>query len=469
MNSKNNYTGQKALVMGLGLHGGGVESARFLVNRGAEVSVTDLHNEKILAPSLEKLSGLPIHYILGRHEMADFENADFVVKNPGVRRNSPYLLASRRVETDMSLFLAECPARIIAITGSKGKSTAASALQWVLAAREQANCGKSYIGGNITISPLVFLDKLKSEDDVVLELSSWQLGDLQDKQKDGGAGRLLKPRAAVFTAIMSDHQNYYNSMKEYVNDKRNLYRGQDQNDVTIAENDDWGRSFLAESRGRPLVYGENPLSPGTAGGWLSGPDRPAFGRLYGGDAMELVPERLLIPGYHQKKNLLAASLALLDLGLPAPFIAEALGKFRGVPHRLEFFHEQDGIRFYNDSAATIPEAAAAALNAFTGPVILIAGGADKKLDFNPLARAASRAKRIILLDGSGTEKLMALLDSAGIPYLGPFNSELPAAEAALNIAEKGDTVLLSPGCASFGMFVNEFERGDRWKAAILGT
>jgi len=477
---KDKFAGMKVLVMGLGLHGGGTESARFLAARGADVTVTDLRDEKVLAPSMENLKDYPVRYVLGRHETEDFQNADFVVKNPGVRPDSPYLKAARRVETDISLFLAACAAfapRISAVTGTKGKSTSSSAMYWVLnesrtkAARPLD--GKAHLGGNITVSPLTFLDELEAGDDVVLELSSFQLGDLRGRE-------LLKPRAAILTCILRDHLDRYGTMEAYVGDKRLIYRNQDEKDVTVAGTDDWGKSFHRESRGRPLTFtsGET-LADGIGGGWIPDPKGPGLARVWeipGGNEtpgriVELVPERPLIPGSHQKRNLLATGLALLDLGLPPDFIRESLGRFPGVEHRLEFFHESGGVRFYNDSAATIPEAAASAINAFEQPdgkpaLILVTGGTDKDLDFTLLAKAAASAKTLILLAGTGTIKLKALLDSGGIPYMGPFDSPQTAAKAAVEAASPGDTVLLSPGCASFGMFLNEFDRGRKWKEAV---
>jgi UDP-N-acetylmuramoylalanine--D-glutamate ligase len=190
-------------------------------------------------------------------------------------------------------------------------------------------------------------------------------------------------------------------------------------------------------------------------------------RAASGKTVELVPAQVLVPGYHQKKNLLAAALSLLDLGLSPEFIRESLGSFPGIEHRLEFFHEERGIRFYNDTAATIPEAAAAAVEAFDRPVVLITGGTDKNLDFDCLAAAAPKAKAIVLLAGTGSDKLRLLLDQAGVAYQGPWDSVDGALRSALSMASTGDAVLLSPGCASFGMFLNEFDRGLKWKEAVL--
>jgi UDP-N-acetylmuramoylalanine--D-glutamate ligase len=461
----------RVLVMGLGLHGGGVESARYLLSRGAEVTVTDLRDEKALAPSIEKLKDAgSVRYVLGSHRIEDFEQADMVIKNPGVPPDSPFLRAARRIETDISLFLAASPARLTAVTGSKGKSSTASAIHWVLAEGRNRGLlpGKSCLGGNITRSPLIFLETLDREDDVVLELSSWQLGDLKGRMREDGAHSraLLKPRCAVITSIMADHLNRYGTMENYVADKRIIYQGQDRHDATIAAGDGWGRSFLRETPGRSLVYGEDPLPAGTVGGWISGPEGSGYALLSSGDRVEVVPPRILLPGRHQKKNLLAAALALLDLGLPPELIRDALGTFPGIEHRLEFFYEGGGIRFYNDTAATIPEAAAAAVAAFEPGPVLVTGGTDKDLDFAPLVRAAVRAKALVLLAGSGSDKLCPLLRHEGIPYRGPFDSVDAAVKAALEAASAGDTVVLSPGCASFGMFNNEFDRGRQWKEAV---
>jgi UDP-N-acetylmuramoylalanine--D-glutamate ligase len=482
MSITDSCSGMKITVMGLGLNGGGLESARYLAGKGALVTVTDTKDEKALASSVEELeadAGIRgrIRYVLGRHENEDFTAADIVIKNPGVRADSPYLALAKRIETDISLFLAASPARLIAVTGSKGKSGTASALYRALAqAREKGLAeGKAFLGGNITVSPLSFLDELEEKDDVVLELSSWQLGDLR---LCGGGAALLKPRCALITSIMRDHQDRYSGMDDYVNDKREIYRRQDKTDLTVASADDeWGRSFLRESPGRVLPFSEHPLPETTAGGWVSG-SGPGFARLYpGAEPFPAVPANPVVPGRSQKKNLLAAALVLLDLGFPAAFVRESLGSFPGIEHRLELFHEAAGIRFYNDSAATIPEAAAAAVEALAGngekPLVLVTGGTDKNLDYGPLAEAAARAKEVILLEGSGSEKIVPLLRAAGIPFQGPFGDLETAVTRAVSkagnlAAGAADPVyvVLSPGCASFGMFKNEFDRGRRWKEAV---
>jgi UDP-N-acetylmuramoylalanine--D-glutamate ligase len=480
------YRGKKVLVMGLGLHGGGLESACYFLKKGAEVTVTDLKDEKTLSSAIGKLedtrTGLkcpPVRYVLGRHETGDFENADIVVKNPGVRRNSPFLKCARQIETDISVFLARSPARLFAVTGSKGKSGVSSALCRILSlAHNLSGSGKAALGGNITVSPLSFLNELAPVDDVVLELSSWQLADLRGRLRPDSSRPepLLKPKAAVITAIMPDHMNYYSSMEEYVNDKRVIYQGQDQDDITIAGNTEWGRSFTGESRGRPVLYGDAPID-GESCGWVdnSGAGLACLqGNFPGaGDIVELVPSSIRA-AKHERQNLLAAALAAYSAGVEPAVIREALLSYQGLEHRLELFHKVEGIEFYNDSAATVPEASAAAVEALSGrPLVLVAGGSDKNLDFSPLVTAAQSASSLILLSGSGSEKLKGLLDKARIGYSGPFDCIDAAARRAIEEAKKfcketgSCNVALSPGCTSFEMFDNEFDRGRKWKEACL--
>ena len=305
---------------------------------------------------------------------------------------------------------------------------------------------------------------------MVLELSSFQLGDLKGR-KAGDGSPLLKPKAAILTAIMPDHLDRYVSMEEYIDDKRNIYRGQDADCVTVAGDDSWGKSFLSETKGRPLVYSRLPLGEGTNGGWLDG-----YARLYGfnnisEEITELLPQSLSVPGEHQKLNMLSAALAAFACGVSAQTIRGALTDFKGIEHRLEFFHEANGVRFYNDSAATIPEAAAACIEALSAisPLVLVTGGTDKNLDFSALVKAAVKAKEIILLAGTGSEKLIPMLNEAGISFNGPFDDLDKAVrfayEKALNM--QNCIVALSPGCASFGMFLNEFDRGRKWKESCI--
>jgi UDP-N-acetylmuramoylalanine--D-glutamate ligase len=444
--------------MGLGLNGGGLASALFLARHGARLTVTDMKDETALAEPLAALEGLSIRFALGRHELDDFSSADLVIKNPAVRPDSPYIRAAKAVETDISLFLRLTPSPIIAVTGSKGKSSTSSAIHHGLIAAEK----KAFLGGNIALSPLTFLDQTTADTPVVLELSSWQLADMRDLG-------VLKPRIALITSIMPDHMNRYHSMEEYVADKKLIYAGQDETCWTACNRDDpWGRSFAAETRARVAWYADR--DEGLPGAWLEvGSEgesrRRGFFSAEGGPEEILGPD-LLVPGAHQRKNLLGAALALRLFGLEASTVRDAMASFPGVEHRLEYFAEKDGVKWYNDSAATIPQAVAAAISSFEAPVVLITGGTDKNIDFEPVRAAYGRSRLLILLAGSGTEKLRALLDEDGVPYIGPFDELGTAVEEAAARAKPGDVVILSPGCTSFGMFLHEFDRGKKFKETV---
>ena len=468
--------GLKVTVMGLGLHGGGLTCARFLARRGARVTVTDNRQDPgVFAAVLPELAALGVRTVLGRHDEEDFRDAELVIKNPAVPPSSPFLALARErgvpVETDLSLFLRLCSNPLVAVTGSKGKSTAAAAAHFCLLARHPG----ARLGGNISVSPLSFLEELGPEDPVVLELSSWQLGDLR------GRG-LLDPRVAVVTTILRDHQDKYPDMEAYVADKAVLLEGQSpEHFAVLGYGDPWQERFAERTRARVRWVSDRPL-PGTSeGAYLEA----ELGWVReGGRRVAILGPELAVAGAHNRRNLLAAGLAAYLFGQDAPSISRRLGEFPGLEHRLELVRELRGVRFYNDSAATIPEAAAAALESLPPPVFLITGGTDKKLDFRPLAEAIQRAAGVYLLAGSGSDKLQALLETRGSSWEGPFDSleqalsraaaaaaraSGPAGGTALHgsAAQRGSAVLLSPGCASFEMFLNEFDRGRRFKALVL--
>jgi len=450
--------GARVTVMGLGLHGGGLASARFLARRGARVTVTDNRRDPaVFAAVLPELQALGVRTVLGRHEEQDFRDTEMVLKNPAVPQGSLFLATAREhgvpVETDLSLFLQLCESPVIGVTGSKGKSTTAAAAHFTLLASHPG----ARLGGNITVSPLDFLDELTPRDPVVLELSSWQLADLR------GRG-VLVPRVAVLTVILPDHQDRYPDMQTYVADKAVLFEGQRPGDVAVLNHrDPWQARLPERTPARIRWFSDRPLPPGLEGAYLDN----GRGLLRAdGRTVALLGRELAVPGVHTRYNLLAAGLAAYSLGQDPGTIERRLGEFPGLEHRLELVRELGGVRFYNDSAATIPEAAAAALESLPGPLLLIAGGTDKNLDFRPLAAAIGRAAAVFLLAGSGTEKLRGLLERAGKAYHGPFPSLEEALGRAAEAATPGSTVVLSPGCASFEMFLNEFDRGRRFKALV---
>ncbi|MBB6482552.1 UDP-N-acetylmuramoyl-L-alanine--D-glutamate ligase [Spirochaeta isovalerica] len=453
--TRNALKDSKITVMGLGLHGGGIATARFLAEAGARVTVTDLGSPEKLASSIEQLSGLDIQYVLGEHREKDFTEADLVIKNPAVPSGSPFLKMAKQIETDISLFLQLTDNPLIAVTGSKGKSTTVSAIHHVMKMADP----RTRLGGNITVSPLSFINELGKDDLVILELSSWQLHDLGERD-------LLKPDIALITNIMYDHQNRYSTFRDYVNDKKLIYRNQKPGQVSIFGEDSWAEEFCSESRGDVYRFFQNKPSEPITGrcGWLE--ENRGFFTESGSEIIEIVPETLSVPGEHFRLNMLIAGMVLYKAGLKPELIREGLSGFKGVPHRMEHFATKEGIDFYNDSAATIPEAVAAAVESFKNPPVLITGGTDKELKFEVLGDALKGAKGIFLLEGSGTDKIMPVLRRNGISWNGPYKSLKEALEEAYKIASRGDAIILSPGCTSFGMFLNEFDRGDRFRELV---
>ena len=455
--------GVKVTVMGLGINGGGLASALFFARHGAEVTVTDLRPASVLRESMEGLRDFPVRYVLERHEENDFTSADVVIKNPAVPPTSPFLMAARNrgvaVETDLSVFLSLARNPILAVTGSKGKSTTASAIAFGLARVFPG----ARLGGNITVSPLAFIDELDAATPVVLELSSWQLGDLK------GRG-LLAPLVSAFTVILPDHLDKYAGMQEYVADKTAIFQEQrpDQNAIFNLD-DPWQRDFPKMTKARSWFYSRHALPDGLDGAWLE--EGGAGGRLTARSRGSRILGAALLPGVHNRMNLLCAGLALHLYGIKAEVVCRALAEFPGVEHRLEMFREWKGIRFYNDSAATIPHATVEALRSLPAPVVLLTGGTDKNIDFSPLAEVAGVPSAIVLLAGTGSEKIRGILDAAGVSYDGPYPALGEAVGAAMRKAaavrgEEGVAVLFSPGCTSFGMFLNEFDRGRKFKEIV---
>jgi len=451
------YKGLEVLVMGLGLHGGGTATARFLTERGAKVRCTDLRSEVDLEPSLKELEDLDIRYTLGSHREEDFKKADMIVKNPAVPSNSPWLAGRKNIETDISLFLRTSDSPLLALTGSKGKSTAVSALHHVM----RVTFPGTKLGGNITVSPLSFIHDLKEEDPVILELSSWQLADLRGR-------KLLHPRICGITNLMHDHQNRYESFEDYEADKTVILENLDPGDYSVFPDDDFGKRWAELSRGTSLMISGNiPVSEDFCGAYLDENRRGWFtGTPGAGSEKELLlPETLQVPGEPFRINLLFASTMARLWGCSTETILHAISGYPGVPYRMEMFMESGGIRYYDDTTATIPDACAAAVKAMDRPVVLIAGGTDKELDFTPFDEVAGIPKRIIMLRGSASETWIPRLLSAGIAVDGPYDSMETAVSAAAKSAEPGDAVLLSPGATSFGMFQHEFQRGEAFKNA----
>jgi UDP-N-acetylmuramoylalanine--D-glutamate ligase len=427
------FSGKKITVMGLGLLGRGLSDTLFLIRCGAEVTVTDLKTAEELAPSVKRLEGLPCRLRLGAHDPDDFINADMILRGAGVPRSSPFLLMAAEhgipVEMDESLFCRHFQGRIIGVTGTRGKTTTTILIHEILSAHRAG----VHLSGNVMgRATLPLLETAGPDDTVVLELSSWQLQGFHDAK--------MSPHAAIFTNIYPDHLDKYADMDEYIEDKKAIYRYQTDGDFCIFNGDQPETARLAE---------ESPA----ATDFFSVTDVPKDWRLK-------------IPGAHNRANVAAAVALTRKLLVPEEVIRAAVQSFAGVEHRLQWLGEKHGIAFINDSASTTPVAGCAALDSMPDRrVLLIAGGSDKKLDLRPFARAAAaRCAKIALLQGDATDALAREIMAAGgaEKLLDSFHDLRSAVEKLVEEAVTGDVVLLSPGCASFGMFKNEYDRGDQF-------
>ncbi len=451
---------KRVTVMGLGTRGGGLGVARWLVDQGARVTITDLRSEPELSDSIEALGDLDVRLALGGHDERDFTpaGADLVVRNPGVRLTSRYLQFARSsgvpIEMEMSLFLRRCPAPVIGITGTKGKTTTSLLCGAMLTAWNS----KTIIAGNMGVTALGRLASITEDTPVVLELSSWQVEALREHR--------LAPHIAVLTNISEDHLDAYDSFEDYANTKRSLVQNLSADGFAVLNRDDpETRKAGVDTIGCIARFG---AEPGTMNGcWIAA--RTLIWRWRGDETTIELPPTSALAGAHQPWNAAAAVAAAFLYGAPPEAIAAGLQAFAGAPHRQERIATVDGVLYVNDSAATAPAAAISALKSFRERRIhLIAGGSDKKADLSAfVAEAGASAHRIYLLKGAATEKLESMLAPWSDAIAGVFTSMDAAVEAAANAAGQGDVVLLAPACASFGMFHDEFDRGDQFRASVL--
>jgi len=457
------YSGTNVLVMGLGVHGGGLGVARYMARNGANVRVTDLRTYDKMQASIDALEadGLKIEYTLGEHREDDFAWADVVVKNPAVPRESPWLRLARSlgkpIEMEISLFLKLCPAPVIGVTGTKGKSTTAT-WTWEMLRRWKP---ETVLAGNLRVSALEALPRIEPDTPVVLELSSWQLEGLEEPG--------ISPHIGAVTNLSPDHMDRYRGMEDYGRAKQLIFRNQ------RPERDDYAVLNAAD----PVVSewaSDAPANVAWFGPTASGVRRPgvfAGGEWllwYYSEGIEIplvTTKEVQLPGSHNLLNAACASTLALLAGAPLEAVRAGLREFTGVADRMEYLAAVGGVHFYNDTTSTTPASAIAALRALEGPIVLIAGGADKKLDFSELAPvAAERAQTVVMLDGTATDLMERQFREAGASILGRYSDFAQAVHDAWRAAPPGGSVLLSPGTASFGMFTNEFDRGERFRAIV---
>jgi len=394
--TKAHWKGVQVLILGLGQYpqGSGVSAALAFARAGACVTVTDLKSAIDLGANVRRLKRFSnVRFVFGRHDLNDVKTADLIVANPRVRPNSPEMRLARKmgkkIASDISIFLDHCSATVIAVTGTRGKSTTSS----LIAAMLRASGIRVWLGGNILVSPLTFLSRVRPKDVVVLELSSWQCESLAFVHR--------VPRIAVITNLMRDHLNAYDGMEDYAEAKAQIFRHQSSGDLLIVNDADaYGCAWAQEAPGTVKRFGTR-----------KGLDaRVAGGAIYVGASRVIRLEEMRLLGSHNAQNASAAAIAAAEAGASVPGIQKTLRTFVPLPHRLETVRLRRGVRFVNDTTATTPDGTIAAIRALapiTKRLWLIAGGADKELEYRPLGEEIARVRRsisILLLPGNASKK-----------------------------------------------------------------
>ena len=468
-----NWKNKRVTVMGLGSFGGGVGVTRWLVAQGAKVLVTDKLPAEKLKDALEQLAGLDITYRLGGHEQRDFRALDLLVVNPAVPEASEHLQIARAANvpltTEINLFVERCPARCIGVTGSVGKSTITAMLGHVLERATKrrcdpprlANCAtegaaapvarRVWVGGNIGRSLLDALPEMTADDLVVLELSSFQLQRTPLVR--------WSPHVAVVTDITPNHLDWHGTFEAYTAAKLNIVRFQDPDrDAALVHQ----RLNIAQ-----LVEQTPGLRGATLQPWSYGLDGDTPRLLRGEQEIRWDKLRLGVPGRHNRENAAAALGVAHTLGVPDDAALAALATFEALPHRLQRVGERAGVTYYDDSKSTTPEAALTALAAFDTQLLVILGGYDKGSDLRPLAQSAARRARFVACIGKTGRGIADAVISAG--GRAEFCDDLTAAVARCRQeARAGDTVLLSPACASWDQFTDYRARGRLFARLVRG-
>ncbi|WP_417377574.1 UDP-N-acetylmuramoyl-L-alanine--D-glutamate ligase [Gimesia sp.] len=448
--------GKHVAVLGLGKFGGGVATVRFLVERGARVTVIDAKPAQALQASLQELKDCSdVTFQLG-DQSPGLPDTDLLVVNPAIPPGHALLREAARqqipVTSEIELFWQLNPGRVIGVTGSNGKSTTTAMIHCILKAAGK----RCWLGGNIGISLLPVLEQVQSEDWVVLELSSFQLDALNRIH--------VSPKIAVVTNFSPNHLDWHQTLAHYRQAKQTILRWQTGSDVAVLNQDD-PELHTWHTRGNILDFGTHAeLDPDLV------VDQEQF--LFKEKMVSLTP-RLKVPGAHNRTNAAAAMLACRVAGIAHHDLKRGLESFTGLPHRLEFIGEYQQRKFYNDSLATTPESAICALKAFQDdPLILLAGGSNKQVDLTEfVAQLQSQTKATALMGqtgklmhdslqvqrGSDQNKKYALISQPQATFEAAF-------DWAFQQSAPGDVILLSPGCASYDWFSSFVERGERFIA-----
>ena len=454
------FKGKRVLVVGFGKSG--VSAARFMAAEGARVTVTDMKQKTELAESVAACADLKIEYELGRHNGRTFATSELILLSPGIPLNSKFLDEARAanvpITNEIEIAASALQVPLIAVTGTNGKTTTTSLIGEIF----KADRREVFVGGNIGRPLLDYHLEERPASAVVAELSSFQL-ELAEK---------LTPAVAIFTNIEPDHLDRYPTLDAYVAAKKRLLSLCDRNSFVVLNRDcPTVAGFANEARGRLMWFTKrNPMEIGGefaenfCGCYYDASHRRIVAKITGKEEHYDVSQFRLF-GEHNKENLMAAICAARSQGVSPAAIQTVIQSFRGVPHRLEFVRKKDGVYFINDSKGTNVMSLQRSLMAFSkNPIILIAGGKDKGIEFGPVADLVAERCKLLILLGEAKEKInRAIGDYAETYLVGTFEE---AVLLGYQKSRSGDIILLSPGCASYDMFRNFEERGDYFKKLV---
>ncbi|HSD98972.1 MAG TPA: UDP-N-acetylmuramoyl-L-alanine--D-glutamate ligase [Patescibacteria group bacterium] len=454
---------KKVAVLGLGIEG--LATANYFLTHNIPFAVLDEKSEEELvqvgkewSDTIAKLKKQQTPLFLGENITQKMvEEFDVIVRSPGISLKADFLHNFKSVITSHTkLFFDNCPSKIIGVTGTKGKGTTSSLIYEML-----KKAGKdAYLGGNIGLAPLSFLDTLSTQSIVVLEMSSFQL---QDMEKSPHISVMLMVTQEHLDAY--GHQNYHASIKEYVDAKRNIVRFQTADDMAILNTDYPHTTESADITSAQIAWVSRFRQ--VANGCFVR-DNKVILRSGGSEIDVIDAAEILLPGNHNLENVCAAAMAAYSAGVDVADMAFVLRTFKGLEHRLELVREVEGVRYYDDSFSTVPETAIAAIQAFTAPEILILGGSKKGSSFHELGKVIGEAVNIKAIIGIGVEweNIKQNIPKTTATIIEGLQTMEAIVRAAAEMSKPGDVVLLSPACASFGMFASYKDRGKQFKEQI---
>lgn len=438
---------KKVLVVGMGASG--IAAASFLHRSGANVTVTDQSDEPGSRDDLRQMIHEGVVAELGGHQPQTFESSDLIVISPGVPDQLPELLRAKQngipVIGELELASRYIPKPIIAVSGTNGKSTVTMLLGHIL----KAAGFRIAVGGNIGTPLVSFVPEATVYDGFVVEVSSFQLDTID----------AFRPTISIMLNITPDHLDRYDDFEAYAASKGLMFKNQKEEDVAILNGrDEWVRRISEKiAPQRWFVSAERSEEGGHF-------HDNRFRYQASGHSGDIDMTRLRLPGGHNRENAAAAILAAVAFGAEPEAIEEALASFKGLPHRIEWVAEYEGVSFYNDSKATNIDAVAKALDAFEMPVVLIMGGRNKGYRFDALKDRIGNHVRCLIALGEAAPEILAQLGP------GVMSQQVDTMEAAVkqafSAARAGDVVLLSPGCASFDMFTSYAHRGEVFCSAV---